>query len=183
MTAPAQKKQRTEHVQAASTAPTGLSSQDKPAGASATAAEISQQCAASMHSSQDAHVHAAQVAESHSRGAAAATSNTSRSPADAAQGVGAHPSAPLQQAALRQEQMPDNNTILWEPLVRVIQSYLPCLLLDLQIPPQPQLQSASKCRCVSSAKGGLLHVVQSYACCQCRCKGQRQHVPMIRWQL
>lgn len=131
LTAPAQKKQRTEHMQAASTAPTGLLPQDRPAGASVTAAETSQQCAASVHPSQDAHVHAAQATESHSRGAAA-NSNTSNSPADAAQGLGAHPSAPLQ----RQEQMPDNNRILWESLVvRVKRPYLSCLLLDLETPP------------------------------------------------
>lgn len=116
LTGPAQKKQHTEHVQATSTPPTGLSEQDKQAGASATAAEMAQQNPSSVHSSQDANLRAAQAADSQSRGVAA-TSNTSSNP-DAAQGSDAHPSAPPQQAAAHSlGQMPDNNTILWEPLV------------------------------------------------------------------
>ena len=155
-TAATQKKQHTEHVPATSTTPTGLSEQHQQAGASATLAELSQQCSASVHSSQDADLHAAQAVDTQSRGAAA-TCNASNNPADAPQGSGAHPTAPLQQAARSLGQMPDHNTILWEPLVvRVTQSCLPCLLLDMQI--------AASLSCSQLVSADVLHK-HRVACC------------------
>lgn len=114
LTAPALKKQHTEHVQAASTNPTTLSAQDRQAGVPGAAAEIPVQCPAPVHASQDANLHAAQASDPQSR---EATPNTASNPAEEAQGLIAHLSASVQQTASGQGQMPDNNTVLWEPLV------------------------------------------------------------------
>lgn len=116
LAAPAHKKQHTEHVQIASTNPVTLSAQDKQSGVPGTAAEMSVQCPAPVQASQDATSHAAQASDPQPREAAAAP-NTASNPADEAQGLVAHPSASAQQAACSEGQMPDNNTILWEPLV------------------------------------------------------------------
>lgn len=125
LAAPAHKKQHTEHVQAASTPPATLSAQDKQAGVPRTAAETP------VHAPKDANSHAAQASDPQSR-EAAATPNTASNPADEAQGLVTHPSASVQQAASTQGQMPDNNTILWEPLVVKVNNNVcqSCLLLD-----------------------------------------------------
>lgn len=92
---------------------------------------MSVQCPAPVHASQDADLQAAQAPDPQAR-EAAATPNTASNPADEAEGLVAQPSASVQQAACSQGQLPDNNTILWEPLVVKVNNHVcqSCLLLD-----------------------------------------------------
>lgn len=120
LTAPAAKRQHTQHVQAAGANAPVLSAQGNQAEASAAATGVHACRAASLHLSQDANLQAAQPTDASSRNGAAGA-DRSNDPPHAAQEGDAYPSSstapPQQPGRTSQGGVPDNNTVLWEPLV------------------------------------------------------------------
>ncbi|KAL3156661.1 hypothetical protein ABBQ38_000943 [Trebouxia sp. C0009 RCD-2024] len=125
LTAPAAKRQHTQHVQAAGANAPVLSAQDNQAEASEAATEVHARRPASLHSSPDAHLQAAQPTDASSQDVAAG-SDGPNDPPHAAQEADARPSSstapPQQPGGSSQGAIPDNNTVLWEPLVVRVQS-------------------------------------------------------------
>lgn len=133
LTAPAPKRQHTQHVQAAGTSAPVLSGQDNESEASARVTDVVARRPPSLHSSQQAGLQAAQVTEASSRDSAAGSGRPNDRPQAAQQELDPRPApsnAAPQQPTPSLGAMPDNNTVLWEPLV--VRVTHPLVFLQIQ---------------------------------------------------